>query len=128
MGLTTAALVFLAFISEDTPVAYIIFSLLLLGIGFGIFSSPNMNAIMSSVEKRFYGIASGAVGTMRLLGQMVSMGIATLLFTLIIGRVQITAQQYSAFVECVKIAFIIFSVLCFGGVFLSLSRGSLRKP
>jgi MFS family permease len=44
-----------------------------LGFGFGLFSSPNANAIMSSVERRRYGLASGMVGTMRLTGQMFSM-------------------------------------------------------
>ena len=127
MGLTAAALILLTFVTKDTTVMYIIISLLLLGIGFGIFSSPNMNAIMSSVEKRFYGIASGAVGTMRLLGQMFSMGIATLLFALIIGRAQITEAYYPAFIKCVKVAFIIFSVLCFIGIFFSLVRGKLRN-
>lgn len=126
MGLTAAALVLLTFVTKNTTVMYIIISLLLLGIGFGIFSSPNMNAIMSSVEKRFYGIASGAVGTMRLLGQMFSMGIVTLLFALFIGRAQITEAYYPAFIECVKVAFIIFSVLCFIGIFFSLVRGKLR--
>jgi len=40
-------------------------SLILLGFGFALFSSPNTNAIMSSVEKKFYGVASGTLGTMR---------------------------------------------------------------
>ena len=54
-----------------------------MGIGFGLFSSPNSNAIMSSVEKRHLGVASGVVGTMRMVGQMMSMGIAMMLISLI---------------------------------------------
>ena len=100
---------------------------MLLGSGFGFFSSPNTNAIMSSVEKRFYGVASGSVGTMRLLGQMLSMGIATLTFALFIGRVQISPDNYPEFMKSVSTAFIIFSCLCTGGIFLSLSRGRVRS-
>jgi hypothetical protein len=81
---------------------------------------------MSSVDRKFYGIASGTVGTMRLLGQMFSMGIATLLFSLYIGRVQITVEYYPVFIKSVKAAFMIFSLLCFGGIFASLARGKLR--
>lgn len=85
-----------------------------------------MNAIMSSVDKRFYGIASGSVGTMRLLGQMLSMGIATLIFALFIGRAQITPEYYPVLIKSIKIAFGVFSCLCAGGVFFSLYRGELR--
>ncbi len=89
MAVTAASLFGLTFLGYNTPMAYIVGDLLLLGFGFALFSSPNMNAIMSSVEPRFYGLASGAVSSMRLLGQMVSMGLATLVFSLYIGRVKI---------------------------------------
>ena len=101
-------------------------NLLLLGVGFALFSSPNMNAIMGSVEKRHYGIASGAVATMRLLGQMTSMAVATLTFALIIGRAQITPAVFPLFLKSVKICFAVFTLLCAGGIFFSLSRGRLR--
>jgi EmrB/QacA subfamily drug resistance transporter len=127
MALTTAALLLLTFVDTRTSMVFIVGTLLLLGIGFGIFSSPNMNAIMSSVEKRFYGIASGSVGTMRLLGQMFSMGIATLIFTLFIGRVRITAEHHPYFLKSLSVSFVIFSMLCFIGIFLSLARGRLRQ-
>jgi hypothetical protein len=81
---------------------------------------------MSSVERRFYGIASGAVGTMRTLGMMVSMAIASLIFARFIGRVQITAEYYPAFLKSVKVAFIIFSILCLIGIVSSLIRGKVR--
>ena len=64
-----------------------------MGIGFGLFSSPNSNAIMSSVEKRHLGVASGVVGTMRMVGQMMSMGIAMMLISLFIsGNRQLILQ------------------------------------
>ena len=45
-----------------------------------------MNAIMSSVEKRHLGLASGSAATMRLLGQMFSMGIVTMIISLAHGK------------------------------------------
>jgi EmrB/QacA subfamily drug resistance transporter len=126
MALTALGLVLLTLISNNTGLLFVIISLMILGFGFALFSSPNMNAIMSSVDKRFYGIASGSVGTMRLLGQMLSMGIATLIFALFIGRIQITPEHYPAFIKSVKTAFIVFSCLCAGGIFFSLSRGQVR--
>jgi EmrB/QacA subfamily drug resistance transporter len=68
MSLTALGLMLLILLDNNTVLIYIVASLLILGFGFALFSSPNMNAIMSSVDKRFYGIASASVGTMRLLG------------------------------------------------------------
>ena len=65
-------LVVLSFIGEATNLAFIVACLLFLGFGYALFSSPNMNAIMGSVEKRHLGIASGSAGTMRVLGQMLT--------------------------------------------------------
>ena len=126
MGLTALGLVLLIVLNAHTGLAYIVASLLILGFGFALFSSPNMNAIMSSVDKRFYGIASASVGTMRLLGQMLSMGIVTLIFALYIGREQITPESYAMLIKSVRVAFVVFSCFCVGGIFFSLYRGRLR--
>ena len=97
--------------------------LVVLGLGFGFFSSPNTNAVMSSVEKSALGVASGMLGTMRLTGQMMSLAIALLLFALYIGRVQITPEYYPSFLTSMRTAFIISAVLCFAGIFASVARG-----
>ena len=127
MAITASGLILLSMIRENTGLAPIVSCLMLLGFGFAFFSSPNMNAIMGSVERKFYGIASGSVGTMRLLGQMLSMGIVTLIFALLIGRVQITHEYHPVFVKSFRLTLMIFSMLCTGGIFLSLSRGKLRE-
>ncbi len=127
MALTTLGLFLFIFLNETTALAFIIGSLILLGLGFGLFSSPNTNAVMSSVESKFYGVASGILGTMRLTGQMFSLGIAMLLLALYIGRVQITPEYYLALLKSTKTAFAIFAVLCFGGIFASLARGKAKR-
>jgi len=123
MALTTMGLVMLTFLSSNTGLPFILISLVILGLGFGFFSSPNTNAVMSSVEGKFYGVASGTLGTMRLTGQAFSMGMVLLLFALYIGRVQITAEYYPLFLQSMKTAFAISAVLCFGGIFASIARG-----
>lgn len=123
MALTTLGLVALIFLNGDTGMLQIILSLLILGVGFGIFSSPNTNAVMGSVDRKAYGVASGMLGTMRLTGQMLSMGMSLLLFSMFIGRVQITPEYYPMFLKSMKILFTISSVLCFGGIFASIARG-----
>ncbi len=127
MAISALGLGLLIPIGPTTPVWTLVARLALLGFGFALFSSPNTNAIMSSVERRFYGIASGMVGTMRLMGQMLSMGIATLLFALYIGRVEITPAVYPQFLTSTHVALVIFALLCVGGVFASLIRGNIRE-
>ncbi len=126
MALTTMGLFLFTFLNQDTGIEFILASLTILGIGLAFFSSPNTNAVMGSVEKKFYGVASGTLATMRVTGQMLSMGIAMLLFALYIGRVQITPEYYPLFLTSTKTAFIIFAALCFGGIFASLARGKTR--
>ena len=126
MGITALALLMLTRIGAGTEMWFIVACLMTLGFGFALFSSPNMNAIMSSVENRYYGVASGSVATMRLLGQMLSLGTVTLVFALVIGRVQITPELHPAFLTSVHYALFIFFGLCLCGIYFSFSRGSLR--
>ena len=127
MALTTLGLILLALINQQTTLLFVIGSLMVLGFGFALFSSPNMNAIMGAVDKKYYGIASGSVGTMRLLGQMLSMGIATLVIAFYIGRVRITPDLYPFLISSIKVAFLISACLCAAGIFFSLYRGNLRS-
>jgi len=126
MGITAIGLILLTFLAQNTTIEFVLASLIVLGFGFALFSSPNTNAVMSCVEKRSYGVASATLATMRQVGMMLSMGIAMVIFSIYIGRVEITPEYYSAFVSGLKIAFVIFAVLCFAGIFASLARGNLR--
>jgi len=127
MAFTAAGLLMMSFLSKGTELVYIIGSLFIIGLGLALFSSPNTNAIMSSVEKKFYGVASGMLSTMRLTGQMFSMGISTLVFALYIGKVSITPEYYQPFLKSVRIIFVVFTVLCILGIFASLARGKLDR-
>jgi MFS family permease len=122
MGITALGLILLCFVNAVTPLWLIVCMLALMGAGFALFSSPNSNAIMSSVEKRHLGIASGVVGTMRMIGQTMSMGIAMMLISLHIGKQAISSATASALMSAMKAGFIIFSVLSALGVFASLAR------
>jgi len=125
MGCTAVGLgLFGLFLDESSPLLMILPVLVLLGVGAGLFSSPNTNAIMSSVDRRFYGVASGMNGMMRLLGQMLSMGIASMIFAIVIGRVEITPAFYPQFIVSVHDIFILFTILCIAGVYASYARGN----
>ncbi|HGJ64990.1 TPA: MFS transporter [bacterium] len=127
MGATAFGLILFSFIDSGTSIYYLIILLVISGFGFALFSAPNMSAIMGSVEKKYYGVASGMVGTMRMTGQMMSMGIVMLIFTLYIGGAKITPENYDQFLLSAKMAFKVFSILCILGMLASLSRGKIRQ-
>jgi MFS family permease len=127
MGLCIIGLVLFALLTPATPLYLIIASLMILGLGFALFSSPNTNAIMSSVERCDYGVASGMVSTMRLVGQMLSQGIALLIFTLTIGHTEISRESTGQLMSSIRVAFVVFAALCVIGLFASLARGNLRN-
>jgi EmrB/QacA subfamily drug resistance transporter len=123
MGIIAAGLVLLVFLSPATEKPYMVGTLALLGLGFGLFSSPNTHSVMSSVEKKFLGTASATLGTMRLTGMMFSMAIAAMAIHLFIGEAAIDESTVPGFMRSVRTIFIVFSVLCAAGVFASMARG-----
>ncbi len=126
MAVTVLGLLVFSRIESSTPVSIIVSNLMLMGLGFALFSSPNTNAIMGSVDRRFYGLASATLATMRVVGQMLSMAIVMLVFAVYIGKVMITPEVYPLLIKSTRTSFAVFSLLCFFGIFASLARGRVR--
>jgi EmrB/QacA subfamily drug resistance transporter len=127
MTLTVTGLFLLIYLNSNTSVEYVLFCLVLLGIGFALFSSPNVNATMSSVQKKYFGVASATLGTMRLIGQMSSMGITMLIFAVFLGDHPISEANSFLLLKSTKFIFAILAVICCGGIFASLARGKMHN-
>ncbi len=127
MGLNVLGLFSLVFLQAGTPMPFIVAGLLFLGFGFALFSAPNVNAVMGSVERRLYGVASGMLGTMRTVGQMLSMGMVMLVFTLHMGQTQITPALYPLLIGSARVLFATYAILCTLGVLASLARGRVQR-
>jgi MFS family permease len=127
MALNTVGLILFIFLTEETSLKLVMGNLMLIGFGYALFVSPNTNAVMSSAPKTAYGVASATLATMRQVGMVLSMAVAMLMFTLYsIADVQITPVYYPLFQQSMRASFIVFAVLCFGGIFASLARGKVR--
>ncbi|TDA25404.1 MAG: MFS transporter [Archaeoglobi archaeon] len=125
MALTSISLFLFSTLDSRTQIEFVLVYLFLIGIGFGLFTSPNTNAVMSSVEKRFYGLASATLATMRVIGQAMSMGIVIIIFALTIGNARIS-ENIPDFIIAMKSAFAVSAILCLIGVFASLARGKIH--
>ena len=126
MAVTSLSLFIFSNIDTSTSISLIVANLMFLGFGLALFSSPNMNAIMSSVDRKFFGMASATVATMRLIGQILSMALVMLVFSILMGKVEISPEYYPMLIESARLSFMLFTVLCFIGIFASLGRGRIR--
>ncbi len=122
MSIIAVVLSGLVFLSDTTPYWVLIGLLMLLGVGFGIFSSPNTNVIIGSVDRKYYTQVSASTGTMRLAGQAFSMGIAGMSISFYVGNNKITPEIHAGFMQSMQMTFIIFAVLCLVGVYASTAR------
>ena len=93
----------------------------------GIFSSPNTNAVMSSVATKFMGVASGTHGTMRSCGVALGMAVVMILFSIYIGEAEITPEYHPAFLKSLQVSFTICAALSFAGVFIQLAGGRAKR-
>jgi EmrB/QacA subfamily drug resistance transporter len=126
MGCTAAGLLILMISLPSQPVHIIVTGLAILGLGYGLFSSPNTNAIMSSVHLKYLGLASGMVATMRAIGQLISMAVTMMIFSMIMGTVQITPLVYDQLMMSSTIILSIFVILSIFGIFSSYARGTVH--
>jgi EmrB/QacA subfamily drug resistance transporter len=126
MAITSLGLLAMAWalgMRHAVPVAV---TLVVTGVGFALFSSPNTNAVMSSVDKRDYGVASSALSTMRLTGQALSMAIVALLLSIYVGNARMAAVAPGRLIAASQVSFLVFGALCACGVVASLARGNVR--
>ena len=124
MGLSGSGLLLAALsIGAETPVWLVAAQLGLIGLGIGIFVTPNSVVIMGSVDKKKYGVASGMIGTMRTLGMVTSITTATLTFSLLMGGQSVTRQSLPSFLQSMRICLVIFAVFSCLGILASLGRG-----
>ena len=117
MLFTVIAMVLFYFVNERTDIVSFMFFLALVGLSQGLFTTPNINAIMSSVDVKFLGAASGTQATMRGAGMVIGLGIATIAFGHFIGNVQMSPEYYPAFLTSMKVCFLVASITAFAGMF-----------
>ncbi|MGC8505486.1 MAG: MFS transporter [Thermoplasmata archaeon] len=107
----------------------------ILGVGFGLFSAPNTNSVMGSVDRDSSGTASGFLGTMRFTGQLLSIFLATLVLSifmpksLIVGMfsgivIRITPLYFSSFTYGFRIVMLISGILSLAGSMISILRNA----
>lgn len=126
MALSACALFVMSRFHAETEIVQVALALALLGLGVGFFSSPNTNAVMTSVDSTRYGVASATLSTTRQVGMVLSMGIATLLIATKVGATSIEQTPAHLFVDAMQSTFVLCTIACLLGIVASVFRGSLH--
>lgn len=127
MAMCSIGLFAMSFFTSTTPLWIIILVLVWEGLGFAFFSSPNMNTIMSSVDKSRYGQASGTASSMRIFGQIVGMTIVTFFFAFHFGSKAVTEVNDTIFLIAMKWGFVTFALISVVGIYFSFTRGNVER-
>ena len=102
----------------------VVVTLMIVGFGFSLFSAPNTSIIMGSVSPRETGDASAMVAVMRQTGMMLSMGIAMLFISVVMGSADnLNPDTYDSFIEVMRYSFGLCVVMCLIGAVVSMFRG-----
>ena len=121
MAIATFAVLILVFLDADTPIYLIVIAMILQGMGMGLFTSPNTNAIMSSVPPKETPNASAAQSAMRTIGQTMSLGLLTLIFAWIMGSLKLSSQYADMIVQSSHLVCLICFIICIVAVIASLA-------
>lgn len=127
MAIIVAGLVLFSFLSNATPISFVVAVLAVLGFGFGLFSAPNAAAIVSAVPQKYLGVVSGTLLSTSTVGQILSMGVTSLVFALYVRGARSNLPEPARLLQSMRLLFVVFSLICLIGLFFSLARGKPRS-
>lgn len=136
MGIIAVGMWLLSSLQADSPLYFIVVGLFLVGLGSGMFQTPNNSAIMGAVPPNRRGIASGLLATMRNLGMVLGVAISGAVFTSYMTHLTKTlsdqgvtgqALKTESFIGAIHLAFLVAAGIAVLAVFTSLIRGAQKS-
>lgn len=131
MTISIFAFILLSLVNANTSLHIIIIAMILQALGMGLFSSPNMNAIIGSVSKDNITDATGALITMRSVGQTMSLSLITLVFSWIMGNLELSSKYAQMIVQSSQTICVICALACIVGAIVSIigikSENKIKK-
>jgi EmrB/QacA subfamily drug resistance transporter len=122
MVLTTIGVALMTLITFENALYLGGFALIIFGAGIGLFYSSNTKMVMSSVDKKYFGVASATLSNVRSMGQIFGMGIVMIIISTILGNVEIIPSNYPELIISLRFALVAIAVLSAVGIFTSLFK------
>ena len=122
MVLTTIGVALMTLINFENAEYLGIISLIIFGAGIGLFYSSNTKLVISSVNKKYFGVASATLSNFRSLGQIFGMGIVMLIISALLGNMQIMPSTYPELITSLRISLVAIAVFSAIGIFTSIFK------
>ena len=122
-----SGLAILFWLDRDTSLTYVFIGLIFLGVGFGLFSSPNNNAIIGSASKDKLSIASALLGLSRNMGNMFSTAIVMMLMSVMLGSQSIGPANLDQLLWVIKVVFVLTFFSALAACYFSFTRGRIHQ-
>ncbi|WP_209796611.1 MFS transporter [Clostridium moniliforme] len=128
LSMLSLSFVLMSTIHEATPIWLVGIYSIVMGLGNGMFQSPNNTLVMSTVNKNKLGIAGSVNALVRNLGMIfgVTLG-TTLLYSKMSNMLGYTVTNYingkdHVFIMSMDFVYIVAAIICFVGVIISATR------
>jgi dipeptide/tripeptide permease len=125
MVLLAAGLVLLALLTAHGSLEALAGALAVVGLGVGIFVSPNNSALMGAAPPFRQGVASGVLATSRNVGMVLGVGFAAAIFTTVAAR---SASPAEGLVAGIRMSLLAAAGVAMVGALTSAVRGSAHHP
>lgn len=122
--IVAVTLSFMLFMDNSTSITVMALGMMALGLGFGLFSTPNSSAALGAVPEEKMGIASALLNLARLKGQLLGTASVTLLLALLIGKIEITPDHYEAVGTALRSIIFISLIFALLATYFSFAKGS----
>jgi len=126
MAIMSAGLFLLSRLGPDSSFQTIALSLAVVGLGTGIFVSPNNSALLGSAPRHRQGIAAAILATARNVGMVLGVGLAGAVFTTVLAAQGEALNSAASVFDATSLAFLVASGLALAGAAVSALRGDGR--
>ncbi|HEY9449519.1 MAG TPA: MFS transporter [Gemmatimonadaceae bacterium] len=123
MGLLGVGLLLLARLGPDSELHLVVVALAVVGLGAGLFGSPNNSALMGAAPRNRQGIAAGILASARNVGMVLGVGLAGAVFTSVLARM---GDAPSALFTAARASFLVAAVVAAAGVAVSMVRTGVQ--
>ena len=124
MAILGIGLLLLAQLGSESPFGRVAVALVVVGLGTGIFISPNTSALMGAAPRNRQGIAAGVLATSRNVGMVLGVGLAGAIFTTVVARGPAGTGDTASLFTAVHVSYLVAAGVAFLGAAVAAARGS----